>query len=739
MHDHEHRIGRRMGAPATAILAMALAAPAMSGCTGGERDLVPATGTSQAELEFGKGKGKVIDLRRELPFVEPLEVAEVFIQKLREPTQLDENVALHVKLPPPAEKRLDGSLIRVIGQPESPLVLFSADMLAELGKIPESPGKDFFTTFVRLDAKELERRLKNEKKLESGKFGRPTETRIVFEGRTPVAVTTGIKFDFEKFDIGRPIGLGSCPVFPLSTPTAWGESLLITDPAVVQDRDRTWDPCTGDGAKGGAWTFAHLAREMAKGSGVTPEEFVTEWLTLWLNDYTVNDDLVSNRRAEMFSQVIAPWAVASGESASLVFDPFDNRFEPDLTGPLDLDIAPFRLLAIVNRIDLGETVDGPAGYGGGTTSRPVDAGELRFVFGVTQPSPWGGGSEGTCGLKDFTVIFEYGVPITGCSNVVDWAQDWTQLNTFGGFNASYLAHLESLTQSVVLHGAAPGKGNQNALNQIRTNENALGSPWELREFRLSDENPGAGTDTPSNGLLRAHTVAQTPDDGAYPPLSSATVDAYVFDRVLPGVALSGPCSAAHTLPYIYNGGEFRGGNSLISAGHWEAASVDPLVDAELCARHQFSLNTCNGCHLGDTGTSSTHISPTSGIPATLSGFLTGGGGGMGFAVPDSQFGAPDWIFADLDRRFDRLYKIAMCTECTTRVPVKPDFLDLIAELAGVVPVDPLPPLKHKFDVGPIVKVDQFERILDARIEFARPRDIESIPIDLVRSFQPRGH
>src|SRR5262249_22474452 len=148
---------------------------------------------------------------------------------------------------------------------------------------------------------------------------------------------------------------------------------------------------------------------------------------------------------------------------------------------------PFRLVSIVNRIDLGKTTSGGGPYGP-ITGLPETPGELRFIFDVVQPSPWGAGTEATCGKKRFTTIFEYGVPGTGCSRVVSWAKQWSSLLTFPGFTAAYRAQLQSMTESVVTHGAAPLKGNQNAINQIRTNEIALSSPWELREFTLTDEN-----------------------------------------------------------------------------------------------------------------------------------------------------------------------------------------------------------------------------------------------------------
>src|SRR6185369_1358769 len=155
-------------------------------------------------------------------------------------------------------------------------------------------------------------------------------------------------------------------------------------------------------------------------------------------------------------------ATASGVTATLVTNPFTGKKSVTLSGPLNLDIAPYRLLAIVNRIDLGETATGSSTYGT-VTGMPVTSGELRFIFGVVQPNPWGGGTEATCGRKHFTTIFEYGVPITGCSSVVDWAKQWTQLQAFPGFTAAYLAQLQTMTESVVTHGAAPSKGNQNAI------------------------------------------------------------------------------------------------------------------------------------------------------------------------------------------------------------------------------------------------------------------------------------
>ena len=681
-----------------------------------------------------------------LPFL-PGYYRRILGQLLAKPSVLGETTAIHVQLPPPLNKELTNSLVRIVGPTDSPQVLFKSDALVQLGVLDQSPGKEFFTAFATLPPDQIATLKRNQDQIASGAFGEATTESVVFQGRSAIGRTINPSFDPNEFVIGRPpISINFCPVVPVSTLQSWGQSLFITDPAVVQDHMRTWDPCTGQGTRGGVWTFAHFIREMATGSSSTPEAFTTAWLSQWLNDYAPNMDNVPARTA-MFSQVIQPWATASGVTATLLVDAFGVR-SVSLTGPLNLDIAPFRLVAIVNRIDLGETVDGPAGYSGSTTSRPTTAGELRFIFNVVQPSPWGAGTEQTCGRKLFTTIFEYGVPRTGCTAVVDWARQWTSLQALPGFTAGYLAQLQTMTESVVTHGAAPARGNQNAINQIRTNEVALaglGGRWELREFTLSDES-GA----PLSGPLRTHTVAQTPDDAVFSSAGAdPTINAFINGPVTAGVVLpaSNPdhCQASYSVPLSFNGAPFRGGNALIPPGHWLANSISSTAPAEnICARHQFSLNTCSGCHQNDTcnngsngNTNFTHIDPLTSIPVKLSNFLTGGGPGQTFNVTDTQFGfGLVWQFADLQRRAERLWKISHCTSCAIFFPMKPQFPLQVAQL-GPVPIDPRPEEKFPFKVGPITDLNVVSRLLTLRKDLAGPATQQQVG-DL-RAIQSTSH
>jgi len=689
----------------------------------------------------------------QLPFIDGASATQVLGELLAKPTALGETTALHVRLPAPNNPQLADSLVRVIGPPDSPQVLFRSDALAQLGVIAKSPGKDFFTTFATLSPDELGALEQNAAQIAQGAFGDTTRESVVFDGRSPIGRTMYPPISGVVFRPGASVPIRGCSIRPVSTLAGWGKSLFITDPAVVQDPARTWDPCTGAGTRGGAWTFDHLMREMAIGSTTTAESFVTQWLSQWLNTYPVNSDNVA-ARTQMFNQVIQPWATASGVTATLGVDASGRRVV-NLSGPLNLGIAPFRLVAIVNRIDLGKTTTGGGLYGP-VTGLPETPGELRFIFDVVQPNPWGGGNEGTCGKKQFTTIFEYGVPGEGCRRVVSWAKQWTSLLAFPGFTAAYRAQLQAMTESVVRHGADPAKGNQNAINQIRTNEIALTlapgfSPqWELREFTLTNEQPAANIDPPANGPIRTHTVALTPDEARFSAAGAdPTVNAFVNGPVTAGlrlpVVLPNQCDTSFTMPFIFAGQQFRGGNALtsgIGADFWRANAA-PATPNGICARHQFSLNTCHGCHRADSGTNGlggstnfVHANPLSTIPVNLSKFLTGGGPGMTFNVNDTQFGAPAWPFADLDRRLQRLFDLSHCTACLRLFPLLPKMVDQLQAL-GAVPADVNPADFPNLKIAPITDLAAVQKVLDLRSQFAGA--VRDEPADVIRSVEIAVH
>jgi hypothetical protein len=381
------------------------------------------------------------------------------------------------------------------------------------------------------------------------------------------------------------------PSFYPGPPVNFGAEIMITAVRVVDDPCRTtWSGSCAGGGTQGIWTFGELMRRMA-GTG-SPAVLVGEWLHQWEVNIVVNGFPVPPRPG-IRPLVIDPWLVASGCAPG-----------SPIVGPgackLDLKRAPFRLLAISNRVDLE-----CAGYTG-----PGD-GEARFVFGFLDPAG---------NPLQAAVIFEYklppqrgGVPYTAES----WEKDWHPLSTIPLASPLYMKVLEQILDDVTAVGALPGGPNLGtSIGQVRTNEIHFGgAPWKLRETRLI---PGSGI--PGGDLLLATTTAETPDDSMNlsPPLdgylsANAPLLATFTQKPLPVPLLGGETSAPLVAPLPF----------------WDHTPVSPLAPIE---RHHFGFNTCNGCHTLETNAPFLHVGVRpAGSPSPLSPFLststaTGGGG-----------------------------------------------------------------------------------------------------------------
>ncbi len=438
----------------------------------------------------------------------------------------------------------------------------------------------------------------------------------------------------------------------LKRPAIWNKSLLITDLSVVEDPRRTWDPCDPNrGTKMGAWTFGRLMTDVCNpsASGIDPREFTRRWLRSWQHNLSINFDTVTNRAAEIAANAIRDWEMASGGPGA----------------PLDLSIAPFRLLAIVNRVDLRSN----PGYGGGVGDDSCNpaciGGEGRFVFalaptrssgwtpewkpaggGTGGNDPWSGGGTGSghgwptggvCDPAPFLVIFEYCVPKRTCEEIKEYALQWYRLNTLP-FGPEFNNRLQAITDQFAAAGADPSrKPNLSALNQLRSNE-LLTEPWDMREWRLFNTDSDAG-------WLREVTVKQTPDFDLN------------FGRRITEYALANAAeilAGAHTVPLQFKGEPFLGGDApMPTAGFfWDGPQPTGTIPSEI--RHKFSLNTCNGCHAGETGTPFTHVFPRgAGTEAALSDFLTG----RNMPKLDPADHATQRFFADLKRREDDLIRL----------------------------------------------------------------------------------
>src|SRR4051812_46984191 len=118
----------------------------------------------------GEGSTPISDL----PFIDATTNAQLLGELMAKPTALGETTALQIRLPPPHNSDLASSLVRVIGETDSPQVVFRSDALARLGVIGRSPGPDFFTAFATLSPAELQRLQGEAARIASGAFGRPT-------------------------------------------------------------------------------------------------------------------------------------------------------------------------------------------------------------------------------------------------------------------------------------------------------------------------------------------------------------------------------------------------------------------------------------------------------------------------------------------------------------------------------------------------------------------------------------
>lgn len=434
-------------------------------------------------------------------------------------------------------------------------------------------------------------------------------TVATFKDRELVKETPLVPLPASIFMPGQAIPLAPSGIARAVVPN---KSLIITHPSVVGDPTRTWDPCTGTGNPNGVWTFKHLMTEMAN-TAATPPAFTERWLQQWLTNQTVNGRTVP-ARANMATRILNGWPRLS-------------------TGELDLNRSPFKLVAIVNRMDLGRGRGGSYGTSG--------AGELRFVFSVMNAT--------TCQrpYESFLVIFEYGVPRTQCPQVKSWAQSWLNLSdpllALGG--AIYNSQLQNLTQQVVLRNMAPGKPNGSAINQVRTNEILLSTPWwELREFRLfsAGANPRNFAATAAPGHLIEHTTVLTPFDQFN---NTATLTSFLANPAINPAILAG----THNVPLDYGATlNFLGAwpQMPTSGFFWNAPNLNTVPNG-FNARHKFSVKTCGGCHARETSTNFTHVGPT----GVLSPFLATGMANMNnpYNVTDPVSGQVRSFFEIRDR------------------------------------------------------------------------------------------
>ena len=392
--------------------------------------------------------------------------------------------------------------------------------------------------------------------------------------------------------------------------------LLITQPSIVES-PRALYP--------GPWSFGKLMEELV-GPGDAPAA-VRDWLLGWATVQQIDNQFISPRTA-VLEKVVVPWQKRDG------FVPATGiEWNPNLKN------APFRLLAIVNRLDLAapevggrfdqirerwrlkgqearfvklfhdatgidlfeqERLDALpkrrpriSGYGILAVAEPPPSGEGRFVFQVTDEngSPLTGG---------WTIILEYSLrDLHGGDRTRAWANAWHTLSYLDPATPLFSAQLEEVTK--LFTSKIDAAHREPILSQLRSNDAALAPTHEFRQWTIDAKR------------LKPALLTHTPVQQTALPDSEAR---RVFQRYLDGQE-----------PLIKTGllivpDKFLAASAIIPAGKntftWDFGSH---IEGDV--RRTASLATCNGCHAGETACDrGFHIHPhDAGTPPIISHFL----------------------------------------------------------------------------------------------------------------------
>lgn len=330
------------------------------------------------------------------------------------------------------------------------------------------------------------------------------------------------------------------------------KELIVVDENVIGDARARNDIS-------GPWSFRNAITNAAP-AGADMSAFTTGWLNEWVNVKEINgfpSDRPNESRAEAVNErILCPWLKRSP----------GTDCNADCTvcksSKLDMSVAPFRLIAIANRMDER------------TTNPAVARGEGRLVFALTD----GPGDDPASHSMPMTVIFEY--LLSEDRSVKEWAETWHKLGTYPAFDEDYKSALESVTKMFTERGARKNGVNGSALFHVRTNENALNWIWQLREFGLTPD-----------GQLKQELVRNTPAEAlnGSPTLVrwvQANSDAIKSGRFDLPPTLLGP--VADQLLYT-----------------WRLPGVDEAT------RSAFASATCNGCHSSEKPRTDLvfHVSP----------------------------------------------------------------------------------------------------------------------------------
>ena len=423
-------------------------------------------------------------------------------------------------------------------------------------------------------------------------------------------------------------------------------SLFITDLSVVEHASTTYNIINGTGNKNGAWTFGEMMKNMCNYpyTNINPRNFLKEWVKL-------------GRMTDEYEKFfIKPWIV----KARRVNDPnytyqTANTWEQnwDATDVDDLfEMAPFKLTAIVNRLDLrGQFAYNPA---------LNNAGETRFIFTYIIPdddlpvamkggkgnppfhdnvdfaagsasAPGGTASAYKEDWKGMNVIFEYSNVQTTLCALQSFANQWADLSYETLGSTDYINQLVDITNTVTSINSNINRPNKSAIARIRTNEkvfahvngsgntNWTNANWEFRQMELN----------PTTHLFELAPLTNTINTDHYMDVSNvrhAPLGQQVAGEVFNWVYSSnltkqrvkiGNFNMPNNSSFLAFGssevtGEvvhfFEGEETELESKYGPTPTQANREEAKMI-RHQISLNTCQGCHAGETKVAFTQVRP----------------------------------------------------------------------------------------------------------------------------------
>lgn len=415
----------------------------------------------------------------------------------------------------------------------------------------------------------------------------------------------------------------------------FNRELLITDTAVVNDACRTaWNGINCNTTLG-KWTAWHLFSQFDGDS--TTSELIHRFYETFDSGKVINGTALEVRTKAR--NYLKDWRRVSGcevPGQNGAPDPinWDSQWIDLNNQPkngnclLDKTKAPFRLLAIVNRMD----VRAPLGGNGYYQGKPGDAGEGRFVFGFLGykkapdmvhpnidpniPSTWVPDIP-----LDATVIFEYRLPPKLNNSVMTWAQNWHALAALPPSDPNYRTKLQTMTDLFTKEAAETANifnpvnegNNYSALARIRTNELAFAKVvntgvWSMREYTLQCLQPNCGI---NKRYLVPKFVPMSPNR-SFNTEHFDLFQTYMSDNK--GLILS----MSHEVPDTLGGFPFLGAEALANPFSVNPAGVlwgydqnnDQVIDIGnngFRARHLFGFMTCMGCHYNETDTQNLFI------------------------------------------------------------------------------------------------------------------------------------